>query len=107
MASLYEGTGFKVVKRELTPILDSCELTPAERAEFDYLDWPALDEGRDGASFFRRQGSVHDMSEFISSAPDGFLTKMGWHAFRADSFFSGILIHLVDEDELITALLLA
>ena len=29
------------------PILDSYELTPAERAEFDYMDWGALDDGSD------------------------------------------------------------
>lgn len=74
------------------PVLDASELTDAERTEFDYLDWDALREGRDSASFFRYRGQVYDLSEFIESAPDG---AFGWDAFRSDSFFSGIVIRYI------------
>ncbi len=34
-------------------IIDAWQLTPAERCEFDYLDWAAIEHGNDSASFFR------------------------------------------------------
>ena len=75
-------------------ILDSAELTPAEREEFDYLNWPALDEGTDSASFFRYKGQAYDLAEFtrLEATPE-------WHGGKADSFFSGIVIRLVEDGE--------
>jgi hypothetical protein len=32
------------------PVVDAWELTPSERAQFDYLDWAAIEEGSDSAS---------------------------------------------------------
>jgi hypothetical protein len=77
------------------PVLDGYELSDAERSEFDYLDWDAIREGTDSASFFRYRGQVYDLSEFIETAPPD---VQGWDAFASDSFFSGIVIRYCQDD---------
>ena len=89
------------------PVIDAWELTPDERAEFDYLDWTAIEAGNDSASFFRYRGDLYDLSEFVQSAPLG---VNGWDAFRSDSFFSGLVIRYCqndDGDSVVVGLLLA
>ena len=75
-------------------VIDASELTPAERAEFDYLNWPAIDAGTDSASFVRYHGELIDLGTFMRT--DGF---PGWDGFAGDSYFSGTLIRLVDDGE--------
>ena len=84
-------------------IVDACELTERERAEFDYHDWAAIDDGRDSASFVRYNGQTYDLGNFERigpGAPDAFA---GWDGVSADSFFSGVLIKIVDDDQVIMA----
>lgn len=88
----------KVSNVETIPMVDAYELTEDERKEFDYLNWPAIDDGLDSASFFRYRGTVYDLGEFlVNSAPEG------WQAARADSYFSAIVIRVSDDGEEITA----
>jgi hypothetical protein len=85
-------------------IIDAWSLTPADRAEFDYLDWPAIDDGRDSASFFRYRGQLYDIGEFSatwgisrdSGLPDDFA---GWHGYMSDTFFSGVLVRYTSDHE--------
>ena len=77
-------------------VIDAWQLTPAERAEFDYLDWDAIDAGNDSARFFRYRGQLYDLSDgFEVSMPEG--TPGRWDGFQSDSFFSGILVRFVDD----------
>jgi hypothetical protein len=89
------------------PIIEARELTAEEREQFDYLDWPAIDDGRDSASFFRYNGELHDLGEFSAdfgiTRGTGLPDEMaGWHGYRSDSFFSALLVRLVDEDGEVT-----
>lgn|SRR5487761_1389650 len=85
-------------------IIDAGELTPAERAEFDYLDWPAMERGEDSASFFRYRGQLYDLGEFSvdygiakgSGLPDH-LSR--WDGYMSDSFFSAIVVRYVNDNE--------
>jgi hypothetical protein len=85
-------------------VVGAWELTADERAEFDYLDWEAIEEGRDSASFFRYRGELHDLGEFTanwgisrdSGLPDALA---GWDGYRADSFFSALVVRFVDDNE--------
>lgn len=75
-------------------LVDAFCLTDAERAEFDYLDWPAIDAGRDSATFFRFKGQTYDLGEFMrDGAPEG------WDGVKADSYFSGMVVRIVDDGE--------
>lgn len=53
-----------IIKTNRVPrnIIDAYELTADERKEFDYLNWPAIDEGSDSASFIRYKGQLYDLS---------------------------------------------
>lgn len=77
------------------PTIDAWQLTPKERLEFDYLDWSAIEQGTNSATFFRYRGQLYDLSEFVESPP---LFTKGWDAFCSDSFFSGILIRYIQSD---------
>lgn len=89
-------------------IINAWELTPAERAEFDYLDWPAIDDGRDSRDFFRYRGRLYDLSEFSRIIPPGSerhhpmecdsRSFIGWDGYQSDSYFSGLLIRWARDD---------
>jgi hypothetical protein len=84
------------------PILDASELTLAEQAEFDYLDWAALEAGNDSASFFRYKGHTYDLGEFqTTSRMPEFSPLRKWDGYLSDSFFSGIVVRTDDDDQII------
>jgi hypothetical protein len=74
-------------------VIDAWELSTKERAEFEYLDWKAIEEGHDSASFFRYKGQVYDLGEFTWH-PDSI-----WDGIQHDSHFSGIVVRYVDDYE--------
>lgn len=73
--------------------LDAGELEPTERAEFDYLDWTAIEAGEESALFFRYRGQLYDIGEFQRT------DLPGWDGIATDTFFSGTVIRLVDDGE--------
>jgi hypothetical protein len=83
-------------------VINAWELTPAERAEFDYLDWAAIDDGRDSADFFRYRGQLYDLGEFSRIIPPGSELRhpmecaesafQGWDGYLSDSYFSSLLV---------------
>lgn len=73
------------------PVVDGWQLTPAERAEFDYVDWAAVEAGNESASFVRYRGQLLDLGDgFEMRIPAG--TPGKWDGFCSDSFFSGVVI---------------
>lgn len=93
-----------VTNNQPRPVIDAWELTPAERAEFDYLDWAAIEAGKDSASFFRYKGQLYDLGEF--SADYGITRGAGlpahlskWDGYASDTFFSATLVRYVDDGE--------
>ena len=75
--------------------LDAFELTPKEREEFDYLDWAGGDVD---ATFFRYKGQLYDLNEFMRQEGGDF---KAWDGAAPDSYFSGILIKLIDESVIV------
>lgn len=79
-------------------IIDACELTDTERKDFDYLDWPAIAEGRDSASFFRYRGGLYYLGEFRrdyeGAGLPGHLAI--WDGYLADSDFSAVVVRYVN-----------
>lgn len=79
-------------------IISGFELTDKERKEFDYYD----NESLDNVSFFRYRGNVYDMSEFERLDKNNpFYGKFDGHI--SDSFFSGVLVKLSDDNETLKA----
>lgn len=93
------------------PLIYACELTPAERAEFDYLNWPAIDAGQDSATFARYRGTLYDLGQFTRGngvGPDSGLPDRlaKWDCHYGDSYFSAVLVRFVnDNDEVIMGLM--
>jgi hypothetical protein len=84
-------------------VIDAWDLTEAERAEFGYLNWPAIEDGRDSASFLRYRGELYDLAEFeVWDNPES-PTRQGWDGYRSDSYFSGIVVRYVDDGERVIA----
>lgn len=79
------------------PVIDGWELTAAERAEFDYIDWDAVERGEESASFFRFGGDLYDLGDVLRA--EGEIASLGWDGFNSDSFFSGIAVRYVDDME--------
>jgi hypothetical protein len=80
-------------------VIDAYELSADERAEFDYLDWPAIERGEDSASFVRYRGELYDLREFERWDSPASPTREGWDGFRSDSYFSGLVVRFVDDGE--------
>lgn len=80
------------------PLLSGWDLTPAERAQLDYVDWAAVEVGDDSWSGFRYRGELYDLSDFEARTrpADGSVQDLPdyWHGHRADSYFSAVLVHL-------------
>jgi hypothetical protein len=80
-------------------VLEGYELTTAERADFDYIDWQAVADGVDSAHFVRYRGKLHDLGQFVAWDNPASPTRDGWDGFRPDSFYSGLVIRYVDDFE--------
>lgn len=93
------STGIRITSnRAPRDIVDAWELTPAEREEFDYLDWPAIEGGRDSASFVRYHGELYDLGDGFVSAPE-VIRAQGWDLYQPDGFFSGLVLNYTDDGE--------
>lgn len=69
-------------------LLTGADLTDAELAEFDWLDDAESDGG-----FFRYRGTVYNLSDFERTS------LKGWDGISHDSYFSGVVVRLVDDNE--------
>jgi len=81
--------------------IDAFELSDDERSQFDYLDWDAIDRGEDSASFVRYRGWLYDVGEFVR------VDDLYWHGIATDTFFSGVLIRLVDDETVVMGMAFA
>lgn len=79
-------------------LVDAWDLSASERAEFDYLDWDAIEDGRDSATFLRFKGHTYDLGEFqtTSGLPE-FSPLRKWDGYLSDSFFSGVVVRYCDQ----------
>jgi hypothetical protein len=81
-------------------VLEAFELSAGERAQFDYLNWPALEAGEDSASFVRFKGELYDLGEFsTTSGMPEFSPLRAWDGYLSDSYFSGILVRYCEHFE--------
>lgn len=69
------------------------ELTEKQKQDFDYLD------DIDSQDFVRYKGNIYDVSEFMSTYNMDSLKD--WDGYTSDSYFSGVLIKIIDSDTVI------
>lgn len=82
-------------------VLNSWDIPPEVRAQFDYIDWSACDDARDSVSFVRAYGSYFDLNDTepgpgMSRMPD---SLAGWHAYISETYFSGIVFRYIFDSE--------
>jgi hypothetical protein len=84
-------------------IIDAWQLTVEQRAEFDYLDWDAIEAGEASAEFVSYKGQLYDLGEFTTTRelnPGAGHHDLGaWDGYQSDTFFSGIVVRYVDDFE--------
>ena len=75
-------------------IINCWELTEAEQAEFDFLDWDNLksDNPQSSPEFFRYKGELY----YIETG-EGRLPDSDWY-YMSDSYFSGICFRWPAQD---------
>jgi hypothetical protein len=71
------------------------QLTAKERKEFDYIS----DEDIVTRDFFRYKGRIYDIQEFMRIDNHSDSGMRQWQGYHSDSFFSGILIKYVNDNE--------
>lgn len=76
-------------------LIDAYDLTPTERAEFDYLNWDAIDAGEDSATFFRYKGQLYDLGAFMAATSQ---PLSAWNGYQSDTFFSATVVRYVPDD---------
>lgn len=76
--------------------VDAFLLPPEVRAEFDYVDWRAIDSGEDFRAFVQYRGEWFDLSD-VMMAPHS-LKALGYDGFNSDSHWSGIAFRYFDRD---------
>ena len=75
-------------------LIDGYELTAEQREEFDYLDNDELDQ----ASFFKYKGQYYNLGEVVGNPAED-----EYDGHIATSYFSAILVKIVDCDTVIIA----
>ena len=91
---------------EECPIIYGCELTPDERKDFDYWKPDQLDE----QMFAKYRGNIYDISQFmrltygmtVERIRDGTFHPFGrewdYGGYHSDSFYSGVLCLMIDDE---------
>jgi hypothetical protein len=78
-------------------LISAFELPPAKyselRKEFDYLE----DADFDYAMFFEYRGQVYPLAEFIRT--EGDLLAQGWQGICNQTYFSGLVVKIVESCE--------
>lgn len=79
--------------------IDAYELTPKEREDFDYLDWPAIEAGNDSRTFFRFKGHLYDLGEATRCGHAFGMPE--WDGYYGETAWSGVLVRLCDDDRIV------
>jgi len=76
------------------------ELSSADQVEarkrFDWMDSEELETSCD---FFKYRDNIYHLSEFMSFTSFASGEFKGWNGYSADTYFSGILVRIVNENE--------
>ena len=75
-------------------IIYGYELPESVRPDFDYIDAEAVG----GHSFVQYKGCYYDLNEFMRAEDE---ELNAWHGVTGQSYFSGVLIKLVNDEQVI------
>ena len=72
------------------------EIQQQIRDDFGYLEDIENDHG-----FFSYRGTIHHLSNFLHVNAESGSDFYGWHGAEADSYFSGTLVKVLDDGQVI------
>lgn len=82
---------FTVTNNHQRPVINGWETTPEIRAEFDYVDWDAVERGDDSWTGFAYRGEIYDLGDgFEPTSPYGLFQN--WDGIQTSSAFDAIAI---------------
>lgn len=67
------------------------QLTEKEKKEFDF-------DGAESMMYFRYKGNIYCLDEFMRLDNENLFPDY-WHGYQSETFFSGVLVHLIDEHD--------
>jgi len=82
-----------ITNRIPRPIINGCELSEKERAEFDFLKEDEID----CEIFFRYRGDVYYLGNFMRYGVE--LDGIKWDGAQGDNYFSGTLVCICPDHE--------
>ena len=75
------------------------DFTGKERQEMlEQLDY-LTEEDFNISQFINYKGYWYDLSQFLFTKGDSELENLGWEGYCSDSFFSGVVVRYVENDE--------
>ena len=84
--------GIEVITNNIPRLLeDGFNLSAEEIKEFDYVEDIAE------LVVVRYKGELYDIGEFMR--PPEELSSLGWHGYSPDTYFSGVVVKLLEEDQ--------
>lgn len=103
-ADIHTNSPKGVFRMAIVPIVYGWDLSPEELEEFDWLGQSA-----GGSAFFRYNGAVYHLSEFVRIVPQGATggpfahydhtgALKGWDGIATDSYFSGVVVKYIDDE---------
>ena len=84
-----------ITNNHVRPLVTYWAVPEKERHWFDYVE----EDERWSDRFFSYRGRWYDVGDFPRVEPGGDLAAAGWHGADADSFWTGMVVRLVDADD--------
>jgi hypothetical protein len=88
-----------ITNNQPRPLMYLCDFSESEQAQirkdFDWMD-PSDLECNYG--FFRYRGCIYHLQDFLRVANEATGDLEGWDGYTSDTFFSGTIIRLVEDD---------
>ncbi len=74
---------------------------PLERQQQLRFDFDWADDLEDGCSLFSYKGTIYHLSNFLRVNAEKGTDFYGWHGAEADSYFTGTLVKITDDNQII------
>ena len=85
------------IPRELMSL---CEFSSEKQQQItNDFDW--LEDLEESCSFFSYRGTIHHLGNFLHVNAESGSEFYGWHGAEADTYFSGTLVKVLDDGQVI------
>ena len=86
-------------------LMSLCDFSPKQqqqiRNDFDWLEDADENSTLSSCCFFVYRGTIHHLSNFLRVNAESGSDFYGWHGAEADTYFSGTLVKVLDDEQVI------